>query len=76
MRADPLEPFPEEWHSALAVVAHPDDVQFGASCAGARWTVLGRRVDDLLATRGEAGIGGLVPDRAGPLRAAEQRRAG
>lgn len=29
-----LEPFPEDWTRALAVVAHPDDMEYGA--AGAR----------------------------------------
>jgi hypothetical protein len=25
----PLEPLPEDWQRALAVVAHPDDLEYG-----------------------------------------------
>ena len=31
-----LQPFPEDWQRALAVVAHPDDFEFGASSTIAR----------------------------------------
>jgi LmbE family N-acetylglucosaminyl deacetylase len=31
-----FEPLPEDWDSALAVVAHPDDMEYGASSAVAR----------------------------------------
>ncbi|CAN5827143.1 hypothetical protein BH20ACT4_BH20ACT4_10960 [soil metagenome] len=31
-----LEPMPEDWERALAVVAHPDDMEYGASSAVAR----------------------------------------
>jgi LmbE family N-acetylglucosaminyl deacetylase len=68
-----LEPFPDDWQRALAVVAHPDDMEYGAASAVARWTADGRTVTYLLATRGEAGIDGLPPDEAGPLREAEER---
>jgi LmbE family N-acetylglucosaminyl deacetylase len=68
-----LAPFPEDWQRALAVVAHPDDLEYGAASAIARWTTDGRTVSYLLATRGEAGIDGLHPDEAGPLREAEER---
>jgi LmbE family N-acetylglucosaminyl deacetylase len=68
-----LEPFPEDWQRALAVVAHPDDMEYGAASAVARWTSEGRTVVYLLATRGEAGIDGLRPDEVGPLREAEER---
>ena len=50
---------PEDWDRALAVVAHPDDLEFGASSAIARWTAAGKTVDYVLATRGEAGIDSL-----------------
>jgi LmbE family N-acetylglucosaminyl deacetylase len=68
-----LEPFPEDWQRALAVVAHPDDMEYGAASAVARWTTDGRTVTYLLATRGEAGIDGRHPDEVGPLREAEER---
>ena len=68
-----LRPFPEDWQRALAVVAHPDDLEYGAASAVARWTSDGRTVCYLLASRGEAGIDGLAPDQAGPLREAEER---
>ena len=45
-----LEPFPEDWQRALAVVAHPDDMEYGAASAVARWTDAGRTVTYLLAT--------------------------
>src|SRR5580704_11878547 len=69
-----MEPLAEEWDRAVAVVAHPDDLEYGAAAAVARWTGQGRQVAYLLATRGEAGIAGMAPDRAGPLREEEERR--
>jgi LmbE family N-acetylglucosaminyl deacetylase len=71
----PYEPVPEDWSRALAVVAHPDDLEYGASGAIARWTAAGRSVSYLLVTRGEAGIDTVAPDECGPLREAEQREA-
>ena len=56
MSADPLEPFPEDWNRALGIVAHPDDLEYGAASAVARWTDQGKDVRYLLVTRGEAGI--------------------
>lgn len=69
---DPLRPLPEDWSSALAIVAHPDDMEYGAAAAVARWTGQGKTVSYLLASRGEAGIDGMRPERARPLRMAEQ----
>ncbi|MEV0682037.1 PIG-L deacetylase family protein [Actinosynnema sp. NPDC050436] len=63
---------PEDWDRALAVVAHPDDLEYGAAGAVARWTDQGKTVAYLLVTRGEAGIDGLPPEQAGPLRVREQ----
>lgn len=71
----PLPSLPEDWHRCLAVVAHPDDVEYGASAAVARWTADGKQVSYLLATRGEAGIDGLPPAESGPRREHEQRLA-
>lgn len=65
-------PLPEDWDRALAVVAHPDDLEYGAAGAVARWTRQGKSVAYLLVTRGEAGIDGLPPHEAGPLRVREQ----
>jgi LmbE family N-acetylglucosaminyl deacetylase len=69
------EPMPEDWQRALAVVAHPDDLEYGGAGAVARWTAAGRTVSYLLATRGEAGIDTLPPAQCGPLREAEERAA-
>lgn len=73
--APTLEPLPEDWRTALAVVAHPDDMEYGASGAVARWTDQGKRVAYLLVTAGEAGIDGMAPEEAAPLRADEQQAA-
>ena len=66
---------PEQWHRAVAVVAHPDDLEYGAASAVARWTSQGKQVAYLLATRGEAGIDGMDPSAAGPLREEEERQS-
>lgn len=70
-----LEPMPEDWERALAVVAHPDDLEYGASAAIARWTDSGKSVVYVLASRGEAGIDGIDPAESGPLREREQVEA-
>ncbi|QUH06080.1 PIG-L family deacetylase [Saccharopolyspora erythraea] len=64
---------PEDWSRALAVVAHPDDLEYGAASAVAEWTDAGRDIAYLLATRGEAGIDGLEPGESARVREAEQR---
>ncbi|WP_132994008.1 PIG-L deacetylase family protein [Gordonia zhaorongruii] len=66
------EPFPENWSTALCLVAHPDDPEYGMAAAVARWTSQGKRVVYALATSGEAGIEGMDPTEAGPLREKEQ----
>jgi LmbE family N-acetylglucosaminyl deacetylase len=70
-----MQPMPEDWNRAVAVVAHPDDLEYGAASAVARWTGQGKEVAYLLATRGEAGIAGLPPNKTGPLRVEEERRS-
>ncbi|WP_074436942.1 PIG-L deacetylase family protein [Tessaracoccus massiliensis] len=70
------ELFPENWNHALVVVAHPDDPEYGMAAAVAKWTRVGKKVTYILATSGEAGIEGMDPAKAGPLREEEQRRAG
>ena len=68
-----LPALPEDWDRCLAVAAHPDDIEYGMASAVARWTAQGKKVTYLLATRGEAGIDGLDPAVAGPLREQEER---
>lgn len=70
---DQLQQMPTDWNRALAVVAHPDDVEFGAAGAVAAWTAAGKEVAYLLLTRGEAGVDAMEPDKAGEVRVAEQQ---
>ncbi len=70
-----LHRFPGDWHSALVLVAHPDDPEYGIAAAVAKWTTAGATVRYRLACRGEAGIAGMPPAQAGVIREAEQRRA-
>jgi LmbE family N-acetylglucosaminyl deacetylase len=70
-----MQPVDEGWERAVAIVAHPDDLEYGAASAVARWTGQGKEVSYVLATRGEAGIDGMAPGQAGPLREEEQRRS-
>ena len=64
---------PEDWERAMAVVAHPDDLEYGVASAVARWTGQGKEVSYVLATSGEAGIDALAPAQCGPLREEEER---
>lgn len=73
--SDQLQPMPDDWTTALAVVAHPDDMEFGAAPAVAAWTSAGKSVSYLLLTRGEAGIDSMRPDEAAKVREAEQRKS-
>lgn len=70
-----LDTFPEDWSRALAVVAHPDDMEYGAASAVARWSDQGKDVRYLLVTRGDAGISSLPPSEVGLAREAEQRES-
>src|SRR3954453_815815 len=70
-----LEPFPTEWRTALLLVPHPDDPEYGCAAAVAKWTAQGKTVYYALAGRGEGGIAGMPPEEAGPLREAEERRS-
>ncbi|MQA10365.1 MAG: PIG-L family deacetylase [Pseudonocardiaceae bacterium] len=72
MTGSELAPMPEDWQRALAVVAHPDDMEYGSAGAIARWTDQGKSIGYLLASKGEAGIDGMPPEDAGPLRVREQ----
>ena len=68
-----LAPFPTDWQTALALVAHPDDPEYGMAAAVAKWTSEGKRVVYALASSGELGIEGMAAAEAGPLREGEQR---
>ncbi|MFP1625508.1 PIG-L deacetylase family protein [Streptomyces sp. 5K101] len=68
-----LQEMPGDWQRALAVVAHPDDLEYGCAAAIAGWTDGGREVVYVLATRGEAGIDSLAPGDCAALREQEQR---
>lgn len=71
--AERLEAMPTDWRRALAVVAHPDDLEYGAAAAIAHWTDEGKEVAYLLVTKGEAGIDTMDPAEAARVRVAEQR---
>lgn len=70
-----LETVPEDWTRALAVVAHPDDLEYGAAAAIARWTDQGKQITYLLVTSGEAGIDSMAPDESARVRQEEERRS-
>lgn len=52
-----LPEIPEDWSRGMAVTAHPDDLQYGAASAVARWTDQGQDIVYVLVTDGEAGTG-------------------
>src|SRR2546423_921357 len=68
----PLEPLFEGWQRGLAIVAHPDDLEFGAAAAIARWTGQGKQIVYCLVTSGEAGIDAMAPAQARRVREAGQ----
>lgn len=68
-----LELWDEDPGSVLAIVAHPDDLEYGAAAAVAKWTTGGARVSYLLVTKGEAGIDGMPPAESARVREEEQR---
>lgn len=70
--APPLKPLPEDWSRAIAIVAHPDDIEYGAAAAIARWTGQGKEISYVMVTSGEAGIDGLHPDECRRVREAEE----
>ncbi|MBY8859960.1 PIG-L family deacetylase [Nocardia sp. CA2R105] len=67
-----MDQVPEDWQTGLVIVAHPGDIEYEASAAVHRWTMQGKRIRYVLASRGEAGIAGLPPGQTGPLREREQ----
>jgi LmbE family N-acetylglucosaminyl deacetylase len=70
-----MEVLPEDWQRGAAVVAHPDDLEYGLASAVARWTDQGKTISYVLATSGEAGIDARAPADVGPLREEEERRS-
>ncbi|MGH7910225.1 MAG: PIG-L deacetylase family protein [Candidatus Dormibacteraceae bacterium] len=68
-----LQPLSEDWRRATCVVAHPDDLEYGAASAVARWTDAGKEVAYVMVTSGEAGIEGRDPAIVRPLREDEER---
>jgi len=71
-RAAPSAAVPENWRTALAIVAHPDDLEYGAASAIAKWTAQGKTVKYVMVSKGEAGIDGMDPSVVGPLRMQEE----
>jgi LmbE family N-acetylglucosaminyl deacetylase len=67
-----LEPVDESWTTALCVVAHPDDLEFGTAAAVARWSDQEKTVVYAMVTSGEAGIDGMEPAQARRVREAEE----
>jgi LmbE family N-acetylglucosaminyl deacetylase len=59
--------------SALVIVAHPDDIEFGCAGTVARWVQAGARVGYVLCTSGDVGIDepGMTRERATEIREAE-----
>jgi LmbE family N-acetylglucosaminyl deacetylase len=73
MPAQTVSPLPDDaFGRVLCVVAHPDDVEYGASSAVAAWTAAGVEVAYLLLTRGEAGMDSSPPEQTSELRVREQ----
>jgi LmbE family N-acetylglucosaminyl deacetylase len=68
----PLKPLPEDWERAIAIVAHPDDIEYGAAAAIARWTGQGKHIHYVMVTSGEAGIDSMHPDECRRVREAEE----
>ncbi len=66
------EPLDEDWQRGLAVVAHPDDLEYGVASAISKWTSEGKEFTYLLATRGEAGIDAMHPGETRRVRTQEE----
>lgn len=63
--------------SAMAIVAHPDDIEFSCAGALARWAKAGARISYVLCTSGDVGIDeeGMTRARATEIREAEAHEA-
>ncbi len=73
--SDLLDIVPEDWSRGLAIVAHPDDLEYGVASAVGRWTRQGKEIVYCLVTSGEAGIDSMAPDEAARVRQEEERRS-
>ena len=73
--AAPTKVMPENWRTGLAVVAHPDDLEYGAAAAIAKWTAQGKKISYVMVSKGEAGIDGMEPLEVGRLRSQEEINA-
>jgi LmbE family N-acetylglucosaminyl deacetylase len=63
--------------SAMVIVAHPDDIEFGCAGTMARWVKAGTRIAYVICTSGDVGIAeeSLTREEAGQIRETEQREA-
>jgi LmbE family N-acetylglucosaminyl deacetylase len=63
--------------SALAIAAHPDDLEFGFSGTAARWAQYGTNICYVICTSGDVGIAepGMTRERAAEIREVEARAA-
>jgi LmbE family N-acetylglucosaminyl deacetylase len=63
--------------SAMVIVAHPDDIEFGCAGTMARWAKAGVKVCYVLCTSGDVGIDqpGMTRQRATEIREAEAQAA-
>ncbi len=63
--------------SAMAIVAHPDDIEFSCSGTMARWAKAGARISYVLLTSGDVGIAepGMTREKATEIREFEARAA-
>jgi LmbE family N-acetylglucosaminyl deacetylase len=78
VESDPVRLLPDQdFHHALAIIAHPDDAEFWAGGTIAAWTAAGVEVSYLVLTDGEGGgFDPAVPRADIPaIRRAEQQRA-
>ena len=72
MAQQQLQPLDDNWQTGLAIVAHPDDLEYGAASAIAKWTSEGKTITYLLVSRGEAGIQGMDPKETWDVRTKEE----
>lgn len=63
--------------SAMAITAHPDDIEFGCAGTLAKWKRGGARISYVLCTSGDVGIAepGMTREKATEIREAESRNA-
>ncbi|HJN42289.1 MAG: PIG-L deacetylase family protein [Anaerolineales bacterium] len=63
--------------SAMAIAAHPDDIEFGCAGTLAGWAQAGARISYVLCTSGDVGIArpGMTKKEAAAIREKEQRAA-